>query len=108
MKKSLKDISPTTTSHKAGMKRVLLAAEESGCAITQIAITELKAGEAAEGHVHDDMQEGFYVLTGLLEVKLDYEVIRCEEDDFIWVESGCSYELRAITDVRMMTIGCAK
>lgn len=46
------------------MKRVLLAAEESGCAITQIAVTELKAGEVAETHVHEDMMEGFYVLIG--------------------------------------------
>lgn len=47
MRRSLNDISPVPSSHKVGMKRVLLAAEESGCAITQIAITDLKAGEVA-------------------------------------------------------------
>jgi len=40
MKRSVEDIVPIETSHKAGMKRVLLAANESGCSITQIAITE--------------------------------------------------------------------
>ena len=33
MKKSFKDIIPIATSHKAGMKRVLLAANESECPI---------------------------------------------------------------------------
>lgn len=64
MKRSLNKISPLITSHHVGMKRVLLAASESGCAITQIAITDLKAGEVAKAHLHNDMQEGFYVMSG--------------------------------------------
>lgn len=47
MKHSLSDIHPVPSSHKVGMKRVLMAAEESGCTITQIAVTDLKAGEVA-------------------------------------------------------------
>ena len=90
------------------MKRVLLAANESGCAITQIAVTDLKAGEVAEAHVHEDMMEGFYVMSGVLDMVLDGEVEHCKAEDFLWVESGTSHELRAITDVRMMTIGCLK
>ena len=71
MKWSFKDIIPIVTSHKAGMKRVLLAANESDCPITQIAITDLHAGEIAEAHVHEDMQEGFYILSGELNIVLD-------------------------------------
>lgn len=107
LKRSLSDITPVPSSHKVGMKRVLLAAEESGCAITQIAVTELKAGEVAEAHSHADMQEGFYVMRGLLDMVLDGEVEHCEEGDFVWVRCGVRHELRAMTDVRMMTIGCA-
>lgn len=88
------------------MKRVLLAAEESGCAITQIAVTDLKAGEVAEAHCHADMQEGFYVMNGNLDMVLDGVVVRCEPQDFVWVEGGASHELRALMDVRVMTIGC--
>ena len=47
MKCSLSDLTPEPSSHQVGMKRVLLAAEESGCAITQIAVTDLKAEEVA-------------------------------------------------------------
>lgn len=107
MKHSLHEIQPAPSSHKVGLKRVLLAANESGCAITQIAVTELKAGEVAEAHAHEDMMEGFYVMNGELDMVLDGEMGHCKAEDFVWVESGSSHELRAITDVRMMTIGCA-
>lgn len=106
MKRSLKEIQPIPSSHKMGLKRVLLAAEESGCAITQIAITDLKAGEVAEAHVHEDMMEGFYVMSGNLDITLDGETMRCTKDDFVFVKCGVTHELRAVSDVRVMTIGC--
>ena len=89
-----------------GLKRVLLAANESGCSLTQIAVTDLKAGEVALAHIHPDMQEGFYVLEGDLDVKLDEETLHCTKDDFVYVKILTSHELRAVTDVRIMTIGC--
>lgn len=107
MKRSLHEIQPIPSSHKVGLKRVLLAANESGCAITQIAVTDLKAGEVAEAHVHEDMMEGFYVMSGVLDMVLDGVVEHCKEGDFVWVRCRTRHELRAITDVRMMTIGCA-
>ena len=106
MKRSLNDVLPVPSSHKVGMKRVLLAAEESGCAITQIAFTDLRAGEVAEAHIHEDMQEGFYVMSGCLDITLDGETLHCGEEDFVWVECGKSHDLRAVSDVRVMTIGC--
>ncbi len=106
MKRTLSEISPTKTSHDVGLKRVLLAANESGCSLTQIAITDLKAGDIAAAHIHPDMQEGFYVLNGELEVTLDGEITICKPEDFVYVNSGTSHEMRAITDVRIMTIGC--
>ncbi len=106
MKKSLNDIQPIQTSHNVGEKRVLLSAKESGCGLTQIAITDLRAGELAIAHIHPDMQEGFYILNGELDITLDGKVQRCKADDFVYVESGTSHELKAITDVKMMTVGC--
>ena len=88
------------------MKRVLLAANESECPITQIAITDLRAGEVAEAHCHEDMQEGFYVLNGNLDIVLDGVVEHCKAEDFVYVKCGTSHELRAVSDVRVMTIGC--
>ena len=107
MKRSLHEIQPIPSSHKVGLKRVLLAANESGCAITQIAVTDLKAGEVAEAHVHEDMMEGFYVMNGELDMVQDGEVEHSKEEDFVWVRCGVRHELRAIADTRILTIGCA-
>lgn len=85
---------------------MLLASNESGCSIMQIAITDLKAGEVAAAHVHEDMQEGFYVLSGELDIVLDETVEHCKAEDFVFVKCGTSHKLRAVTDVRVMTIGC--
>lgn len=106
MKRTLGNISPEPSSHKVGMKRVLLAAEESGCAIMQIAVTDLKAGEVAEAHCHADMQEGFYVMSGMVDMVLDREVEHCKAEDFVWMRCGMMHELRAIADTRILTIGC--
>ena len=106
MKKSLRSIKAVSTSHDVGQKRVLLIANESGCSITQIAITDLRAGEVAKAHTHEDMQEGFDVLSGELDIVLDGEINHCKAEDFVYVTRGTSHELRAVTDVRVMTIGC--
>lgn len=106
MKRSLKNIPPVITSHAVGEKRVLLSRGESGCDLTQIAVTDLQAGETALAHIHPDMQEGFYVLEGDLDVMLNDEVLHCHKDDFVYVESGTAHELHAITRVRVMTLGC--
>ena len=102
----LADITPVTTSHGVGQKRVLLSSNESGCSLTQIAVTELKADETAVAHVHPDMQEGFYVLDGDLEVDLDGKKTVCCKDTFVYVEKCTSHEMRALTNSRIMTIGC--
>lgn len=106
MHKSLNDILPIVTSHAVGQKRVLLSKDEAGCGLTQIAVTDLSAGEIAIAHIHPDMQEGFYVLEGELDVTLNDAVTHCHKDDFVYVEYGTAHELHAITDVRVMTIGC--
>ena len=106
MKKSLREIQSVITSHAVGEKRVLLSRRESGCNLTQIAVTDLKAGEVALAHIHPDMQEGFYVLEGDLYVMLNDTIQHCHKDDFVYVESGTAHELHAITNVRVMTIGC--
>lgn len=102
----LNEIKATTTSHGVGVKRVLLSSNESGCSLTQIAVTALSAGEIAVAHVHPDMHEGFYILEGDLEVSLDEEKTVCGKDDFVYVDKCTSHEMKALTDCRIMTIGC--
>lgn len=109
--RSLRNIKPIPTSHHVGEKRVLLSSWESGCSTTQIAVTDLRAGVVSTAHVHADMQEAFFVLDGELEATLSDQnggehTELCHKDDFLYVEAGTSNEIRAITDVRILTISC--
>ena len=106
MIRHVNDISVQTTSHAAGMKKVLLAANESGCSITQIAVMQYKAGDVTHPTIHPDLQDNFYILSGEVEVTLDKETTRCEAGHFIFVPYGTSCELHAITDVEMLAMGC--
>ena len=106
MKRSLTDIQPLGTSYEMGLKRVLLSANESGCSITQVAVIELKAGEHSAKHIHPDLQDLFFILEGEIDITIDDKVHHCGKEDFVFVEHLKSYELHAITDVRMLAMGC--
>ena len=106
MHRHLKDIQPAGTSYEMGLKRVLLSSRESGCSITQIAVIELKAGEKSAQHIHPDLQDAFYILDGEIDITIDGQVNHCQAEDFVFVEHLKSYELHAITDVRMLAMGC--
>lgn len=106
MIRHLNDIIPIITSHAVGLKKVLLSNAEAESGLTQIALTELKAGEIVKVHVHEDMEEAFFVLEGELEAKINNEISTCKSGCFIFVPKGTSHEIKAITDVRFMTIGC--
>ena len=106
MIRKLDDVSPILTSHGVGQKRVLLSSNEAGCSLTQIAVTSLTEGEIATAHIHPDMQEAFFVLDGEIDVVLDGKHTIITKDTFVYVEKCTSHEMRAITDCRIMTIGC--
>lgn len=106
MIRHLSDISPSTTSYAAGLKRVLLSANESGCSITQMAVMRFSAGDVLAAHVHPDLQDNFYILSGTLRVTLDGKESVCHAQDFIHVPHGVVYQLEAETDVEMLTCGC--
>ena len=106
MKRRLNDILPLGTSYEMGLKRVLLSSNESGCSITQVAVLELKAGERSAKHIHPDLQDIFFVLDGEIDITIDGQVNHCQKEDFVFVEHLKSYELHAITDVRMLAMGC--
>ena len=106
MRRHLHDITPATTSYEMGLKRVLLSANESGCSITQIAVIDLKAGEKSAMHIHPDLQDVFYILDGTIEVTIDGEMNTCRKDDFIFIEHLKTYQLHAVSDVKMLAMGC--
>lgn len=105
--KHVSSIHQVSTSHSCGLKQVLLSNDETNSNITQIAITMLKQGETVEEHCHPDMLECFFIVSGDLQVKINGAVYQCTENDFIMIDCNEKHELKALTDCRFMTIGCA-
>ena len=105
--KHLSEIKCVMTSHGCGEKRVLIGKDETATDITQIAVTSLKAGECVIEHTHGTMEEMFLVLDGSVELNSDGEKTVCVKDDFIHIEAGIPHGLRALSDTRLLTVGCA-
>ena len=106
MIRKLSDIDPVPIVHGSAEKRVLVDSNESGCSITQIAITDVKRGEVIFAHMHTDIQEGFYILEGELSVVLDGKKTVCGKDTFVYVDKCTWHEMTALQDSRIMSVGC--
>ncbi|MCD8235273.1 MAG: hypothetical protein LUD00_01175 [Prevotellaceae bacterium] len=122
IKRNLHNIPYIPTSHGAGMKRVLIANEETESKITQIAITELTHGTTINEHVHPDMDEYFYIMkkepntshvhrcdqhtneTAMI-VIINETAHKCAKDDIIYVPAGSRHKIEVFSDVTIMTIG---
>lgn len=106
MKKKIIDIIPISTTHGIGEKWVLLNSQETPTPLTQIAITRLKAGEAAEEHLHPTMEEFFLFQKGDAIMTVGKEQITCSSGDFISIPANTLHSLKTITDIEIITIGC--
>lgn len=107
MKKKIIDIIPISTTHGVGEKRVLLNSQETSTPLTQIAVTRLKAGEMAKEHLHPTMEEFFLFQKGDAIMTVGEEQIACSSGDFISIPANTLHALKAITDIEIITIGCA-
>lgn len=107
MQKSLLDILPCSTTHHIGQKYILLTNKDTNTDLTQIAVTRLKAGEAAEEHLHPTMEEFFLFQKGDAIMTVGKEQITCGSGDFISIPANTLHSLKAITDIEIITIGCA-
>lgn len=95
------------TSHGIGRKKVLFNHENWTSDITQIAETELKAGEKVEGHVHPTMDEHFVFLSGHCLVKVGDVDYDCKGNTYLCIPAGFNHSLSIINDTKMITIGVA-
>lgn len=105
--RSLSDVNQLTTSHNIGIKRVLLANEETISNITQIAVTTLNFDDFVNDHFHLTMDEHYYFLDGEGVMMVDDEYIKCYPDLFILVPAGSKHSLKATTSMTFITIGNA-
>ena len=107
IKKNIKELPIITTTHGIGEKRILLNNQETSTPLTQIAVTRLKAGAMAKEHLHPTMEEFFLFQKGDAIMTVGEEQITCSSGDFISIPANTLHALKAITDIEIITIGCA-
>lgn len=105
--RELSEITVTPTAHGIGLKKVLLCSNETISAITQIAVTQLRKGERVEIHIHKTMDEHYIFLEGEATMLLNGEEHSCKNETYILVCSGAEHSLKALTDIKFITIGVA-
>lgn len=105
-KKTLTNLPLVPTEHPDAMKRVLLAKGETLTNITQIAVFEMKAGDVISDHKHWGIEEQLFVLEGEVEMSIDNKPMLCHANDFVSISYLNRHALRAITDCRVLSIGC--
>lgn len=105
--RNLSEISALPTAHSVGLKKVLLSTAETESAVTQIAVTEFRAGESVEAHIHTTMDEHYIFLEGEGSVSVGSQTLSCHTGDYLLVPAGESHCLKALTDMKFVTIGIA-
>ncbi|WP_018464127.1 cupin domain-containing protein [Segatella paludivivens] len=105
--KNINTINDVATSHGAGIKKVLCSNDEASSNITQIAVSLLTAGEAVEVHIHETMEEHFIIEDGSLEFMIDDKVMTVNSSTYVMVPAGTKHGIKAVTNCKMITIGCA-
>lgn len=105
--KNINAITEVATSHGAGIKKLLCANDETSSNITQIAVSCLKAGEQVEMHEHETMEEHFIIEDGSLEFMIYDKVMTVDAGTYVMVHAGTKHGIKAITDCKMIMVGCA-
>lgn len=105
--KKVKDVKGVATAHGIGTKQVLLRGGDTDSAVTQIAVTVLKAGDTVEEHVHHTMDEHYFMLAGNAEVFVEGIQYELDEGTYLLVSKGEGHAIKALTDMKFITIGIA-
>lgn len=100
--RDIDNIESILTSHKIGEKKVLLSNSETASNVTQIAITNLFAGDRVERHVHLTMDEHYFVLSGEGIMTIDDECYKLDTGKFILVPAGCYHDLSVLSDLNIL------
>jgi mannose-6-phosphate isomerase-like protein (cupin superfamily) len=85
--------------YRAVLWNVLMSADQT---LGEFTLLEqiIPAGAGPPAHVHERQAEGFYVLSGELElvVGLDDEVVRAEPGSAVWVPKSTRHSFRVVSD----------
>ena len=74
--------------HSWTTNRRLLGPGPSGSSTMEVILGELEYGGQADPHVHQDLEQAFFILQGQAEVEIDGEKAVVGPEDFIFLPPG--------------------
>lgn len=101
----LDDICWESSSHDDIYKKVLYRQDSFKSNITQVAYTELLAGEEIPIHCHSTMEELFFLTNGVCEIRIDDEKYLAESQTVLRIPANARHSLKAITNCSLFYIG---
>ena len=104
---SISDISPVSTRHGVGEKRIIACADSVGEPFTQIAKTVLKTGDYVDVHTHPTMSEHFFILEGKCIVFVGDKEYPCCSGDYLFLPADVPHSISVLIETTMITIGVA-
>lgn len=103
--KRIDEVAWESSSHASVNKKVLFRQETCKSNITQVAYTELLAGEEIGIHCHPSMEEIFFLTNGICEFIINDESFRAESESFLRIPANSNHSLKAITNCNLFYIG---
>jgi len=94
-----------SSSHSVGEKFVFFSKVELQNSITQIALGKLLAGECVPFHIHESMEEIFYILSGSAIFCIGDEQININKNCCIRVPVGIRHSIQAVSDFQFYYFG---
>lgn len=103
--KRLDEICWNNSSHTGVYKKIIFTNEFFQSNITQVAYSELGAGEQIDYHIHESMDEVFLLIEGVCEFNVNDEVFLANSQSAIRIPAKIKHSIRAITDCNFYYFG---
>ena len=103
--KRIDEVAWESSSHANVNKKVLFRQEFYKSNITQVAYTELLAGEEIGVHCHPSMEEIFLLTNGICEFVINDKSFRAESESVLRIPANTNHSLKAITNCKLYYIG---
>jgi len=103
--KNIADIEWINANHAGVHKKVFFAGNVFESNITQVAYTELNKNILISNHIHETMEEIFFLIEGICEFKIDKNIFEKTQGTVIRIPVNTEHSLRAITNCKLFYFG---
>ena len=70
----------------------------------EFAVGKLEPGQISSYHFHERVEEALYVISGILEVKIDGQVTEMASGTALYIKPGLKHTVKAKTNVELVAI----